>query len=58
MDSSINKCENCYWCEQCGGCSPCDDFTPLDEQNDIKYYQNILKENTKEYYFLLEEVSS
>lgn len=57
MDSSINKCSGCYWYEQCGGELPCDDFTPLDGRDDISFYHQIIKENSREYRSLLEEVN-
>ena len=56
MDSGNNKCF--YWCEQCGGDSPCDDYTPLDEHEDVRFYNNILKENAEEYRSMLKEVNS
>ena len=58
MDSGNNKCLSCYWCEQCGGDSPCDDCTPLDEHEDVRFYNNILKENAEEYRSMLKEVNS
>lgn len=56
---SKNK-KKCVWYEQCGGrlCRGCEFFDTLDYQNDeIKYYKEILLENAKEYKSVVDEIS-
>lgn len=50
--------KDCIWIDQCGHmCSgECDDFSPIDSSDeDEAYYSKILKENTDEYFKLIQE---
>lgn len=52
------SCSGCYWCCQCSDRSDdvCGDYTPLDpEEDDIAYYNKIVKENYDEYESVIEE---
>lgn len=52
--------EDCIWYSQCGNdcCEGCDDFFPIDcSDEDVSFYQQILKENA-EYYGKLAQIFS
>ena len=52
-----NCCAGCYWSDKClDGKTDCDEYTPLDtEDDDVKYYNRIIKENTEEYAAVINE---
>lgn len=52
--------EDCIWFDQCGhNCfGRCDDFSPIDSSDeDVAFYQQVLKENAEEYDKLIREFS-
>lgn len=52
--------EDCIWFDQCGqDCfGRCDDFSPVDSSDeDVAFYQQVLKENAEEYDKLIREFS-
>lgn len=57
------SCSGCYWCCQCKDRKDavCEDYTPLDpeeiENEDISYYNRVLRENCEEYNQVINEYS-
>ena len=56
----MNKdCSQCIWhdkCDEVNSENVCEDFTPYDtEDEDTKYYINILRESQDDYMSLVEE---
>ena len=53
--------KNCIWYDQCGSeCQgKCDDYSPADDagENEVLFYQGVLKENAQEYEKVIQEYS-
>ena len=53
--------KNCIWYDQCGlECQgKCDHYSPADDagENEVLFYQGVLKENAREYEKVIQEYS-
>ena len=49
MNEEKKTCKGCIWVDQCESDKRCEDYTPVDvDEDDVKYYNQIIKENTEE----------
>lgn len=56
MNEEKKTCIGCIWSDQCESDKRCEDYTPADvEEEDVEYYNRIIKENTEEYENLVKE---
>jgi len=56
MNEEKKTCKGCIWVDQCESDKRCEDYTPVDvDEDDVKYYNQIIKENTEEYEDLVKE---
>lgn len=56
MNEEKKMCKGCIWADQCESDERCEDYTPIDvDEEDVEYYNQILKENTEEYEDLVKE---
>lgn len=56
MNEEKKTCKGCIWVDQCESDKRCEDYTPIDvDEDDVKYYNQIIKENTEEYEDLVKE---
>ena len=56
MNEEKKTCKGCIWVDQCESDKRCEDYTPVDvDEDDVKYYNQIIKENKEEYEDLVKE---
>lgn len=56
MNEEKKTCKGCIWVDQCESDKRCEDYTPVDvDEDDVEYYNQIIKENTEEYEDLVKE---
>ena len=56
MNEEKKTCKGRIWVDQGESDKRCEDYTPVDvDEDDVKYYNQIIKENTEEYEDLVKE---